>query len=87
MKFAINYMTPFNAIINHINIFYLSGNKGIKTLFNVDTLAEKSRLDTDACLKNMEIFFQITNLAYDFAMIKYVQTEDIRKSTIEQEPS
>ena len=40
-------------------------------------MKEKSSLDTGACLRNMECFFQLCNLAYDFGMVKSVQTEDI----------
>ena len=62
IRFFITNMTSFNEIVKHINIFYLSGNKDIKTLFSVDTLAVRSGLDTGACLKNMEILFQTTDL-------------------------
>ena len=79
MRFAISNMNSFKEIINHINIFYVSGNKGIKTIFNMDSITEKSRLDTGVCLKNMETFFQIANLAFDFGIIKDIQTEDVIK--------
>ena len=73
-------MTSFNEIIHHVNVFYIAGNKGIKTVFNIENMAEKSGLDPGASLKNMETFFsRISNLAYDFGMVKYVQTEDIVK--------
>ena len=53
----------------------MPGNKGIKTIFNIKSLAERSGLDTGACLKNMETFLQLSNLAYDFGIVKYIQTE------------
>ena len=36
-------------------------------------------MDNGVCLKNMDTFFQIANLALDFGIVEYVQNEDNTK--------
>ena len=60
-KYALSNVSSFNEIIHHLNIFYLARNQGIKPIFQIDYLKEKSGLDTGACLRNMKNVFQLCN--------------------------
>ena len=56
LKSSMKNIKSFIEVMVHVKFSYLNGNAGIKTLFQTNSLAEKSVLYTGACLRNIENF-------------------------------
>ena len=76
---SLKNLKTFNEVMIHIKLTYLNGNVGIKTLFKMGSLSEKSGLDTGACLKNIETFLTMAEVVMNHGLSKYVCNEDIIK--------
>ena len=67
----------FTDILKHISIYYLQGNQGIQTLFNIRSMEPSSALDTGQALANIELFLETASLALDLTMVAHIQATDV----------
>ena len=60
----------FNEVMVHIKLSYLKGNVGIKTLFQMYSLTEKSGLDTGVCIRNIENFMMTAKVVMKYGLTR-----------------
>ena len=61
----------------HVKLAYLNWNGGIKILLHMNTLAEKSGLDTGVCLRNIESFLTSAEVVMNNGLSRYIYNEDV----------